>query len=86
MIGLQLRLGEREVSEMITTANVNELIDATMQDCPLPSVADLLCCATKNNAEIMFTFIQKHYNEVAIELGLAEFRERIRFMNHIFGK
>jgi hypothetical protein len=69
----------------ITLNDINELINVTMKDCPLPSAADLIQAAREEDAEIFCEFIQEHYDISQIAEGLAEIEHRIKLAQQIYG-
>lgn len=72
---------------MITHKEVSDLIKITMVDCPLPSVADMLCVVglDDDEAKAMFDWLKAHYTREQLSEGIAEYRERVRQMNQLFG-
>ena len=72
---------------MITHEDACNLVKVTMVDCPLPDVADMLTAIGPGDkeAEIMFDFLKSHYTRGQLRNGIAEYGERVRFMNELFG-
>jgi len=69
----------------VTMSQFEDLIKTTMVDCPLPSVADMLCSADVDNFDLMVDFIRTHYTKEQIEEGVAEFHTRVEFIQTVFG-
>ena len=69
----------------ISREQIDELVGVTMQDCPLPDVADILCFATEEDADIMIEFIKKHYSGEQIKEGSSRYLSRMELVNKIFG-
>lgn len=72
---------------MITTEQAKELIGVTIQDLPLPSVADILCAIGPDDedAKTMLNFIKSHYAREQMRAGIDEYFERLEFMNKLYG-
>lgn len=68
----------------LTPQDVRDLVELTMKDCPLPSVADVLCATRPDDMDIMFNFIIEHYTEEQIKIGLAEFLDRVKILNSFY--
>ena len=69
----------------ISREQIDELVGVTMQDCPLPPVADVLCSATEEDADIIIKFIKKYYNKQQIKEGIREYLSRMKLINKMFG-
>ena len=71
----------------VTYKELINLIKLTMIDCPLPSIADMLCAIGPGDDEAttMFAFIKSHYTREQIRAGIDEYQERIDLVNSIFG-
>ena len=70
----------------ITCKELEDLIQLTMKDCPLPSVVEVLCATKPDDMDIMFNFIKEHYTKEQIEFGVTEFCERVQLMNKLYGE
>lgn len=68
----------------ITPKDIRDLVNCTMKDCPLPSVVDVLCATKPDDMDIMFKFIEEHYTEEQIEIGVVEFCARVKFVNKFY--
>jgi hypothetical protein len=71
---------------MITKEQALDLFETTMIDCPLPSVADVLCAIGPNDleAKIMFGFIKSHYTRKQMRAGIDEYMARVKLVNQLF--
>ena len=69
----------------VTKSQIEDLIKTTIVDCPLPSVADMLCNTDEDNKLHMLVFIKTHYTKEQIEEGVAEFHTRLEFIQTVFG-
>ena len=70
---------------MVSTKDLEELINTTMKDCPLPSVADLMLVAKEEDSDVFSKFIMEHYSASQINEGLIEINRRIKLMDQLYG-
>lgn len=71
----------------ITRNDIISLIKTTMQDCPLPPVADILEAIGPDDSEAkpMFDFIKSHYTKEQICDGIDEYLKHVESMQRLFG-
>lgn len=73
---------------MITKEQAIDLCKLTMVDCPLPSVADMLCAIGPEDGEKdnLMDFLKFHYTRIDLDEGVDEYFRRIKYVNELFGE
>jgi len=71
----------------ISSSQLNDIINVTLVDLPMPTVVDLLCAGgewSEWEVDLVVKFIKDHYTKDEILAGIHEFLRRCEFMSILF--
>lgn len=71
----------------VKKSDLIKLCKTIMEDCPLPTVEQVLMAATDSdvNTKEMLAFIQQNYSEEEKQVGLQQFIENITLFQKLYG-
>jgi len=71
----------------VKESDLIELCKTIMEDCPLPTVEQVLMAATDPDVDTkeMLAFIQHNYSEEEKQAGLQQFMENITLFQKLYG-